>query len=289
MDRTQIMLTDREALAARQNGPTVDATTILTAARAALDEQAHRTADLVRSLPDTATAIPRSEWTIREAAVHLATGAALYAEIATGTPSPIDSLEKEAVGAFAAGLIADIPETDPGKLAHIMTSAAGRLLDATANRPGDQSTVWHAGFPLDLAGLVCIILGEHLIHGYDMAVAASRPWPIDPGHAGLVLFGYGPIYSLILNPATTAHLTASYQIELSGGDAFIVRFTDGAYSLEPAGSGPIDCTISADPVAFLLVGSGRLPQHAAIALGLLTTAGNRPDLALGFKDLFIYP
>jgi uncharacterized protein (TIGR03083 family) len=267
----------------------VDATTILTAARAALDEQAHRTADLVHSLPNTATAIPRSEWTIREAAVHLATVAALYAEIATGTPSPLDSLEKVAVGAFAAGLIADIPETDPGKLAYIMTDAAERLLDATANRPGDQSTVWHAGCPLNLAGLVCILLGEHLIHGYDMAVAAGRPWPIDPDHARLVLYGYGPIYRLMLNPATTAHLTASYQIELRGGHAFTVRFTDGVYSLEPAGSDPVDANISADPVAFLLVGSGRLSQHAAIALGLLTTAGNHPDLALGFNDLFIYP
>jgi hypothetical protein len=186
-------------------------------------------------------------------------------------------------------LIADIPETDPDKLADMMTDAAERLLEATADRPGDQTTPWHAGFPLELAGLVCIILGEQILHGYDMAIAADRPWPIDPDHAKLVLYGYGPGYSLLVNPATTAHLTAGYQIQLRGGDAFTIRFTDGVYSPEPAGTGPVDATITADPVAFLLVVSGRLPQHAALALGLLTTAGDHPDQALGFKDLFIYP
>ena len=38
----------------------------------------------------------------------------------------------------------------------------------------------------------------------------------------------------------------------------------------PAGSAPVDCVISADPVAFLLVGLGRITQWEAIALGLLS-------------------
>jgi hypothetical protein len=54
-------------------------------------------------------------------------------------------------------------------------------------------------------------------------------------------------------------------------------------------SGPVDCTITADPVAFLLVGSGRLSQWDAIALGLLEAGGDRPELALGFTDLFLFP
>jgi hypothetical protein len=69
----------------------------------------------------------------------------------------------------------------------------------------------------------------------------------------------------------------------------IVRFVDGEYRLEGAGSGPVDTTISADPVAFLMVGSGRLSVSGAIALGLLTVGGDRPELAVGFPDLFLYP
>jgi hypothetical protein len=47
--------------------------------------------------------------------------------------------------------------------------------------------------------------------------------------------------------------------------------------------------ISADPVAFLLVMSGRLGQWAAIALGLMSASGDRPELALGMTGLFRYP
>ncbi len=68
-----------------------------------------------------------------------------------------------------------------------------------------------------------------------------------------------------------------------------VRFTDGVFGLEEADAGPVDATISADPVAFLMVGTGRLSRYQAIALGLLSVGGNRPDLAIGFWDLFLYP
>jgi hypothetical protein len=131
--------------------------------------------------------------------------------------------------------------------------------------------------------------GEHLLHGFDIATAAAHPWPIDPNQAMLVLHGYGPPYSLIVNRRTTLGLTVSYRIELHGSEPFTVRFTNGTYNLEPSDTGPVDCTISADPVAFLLVGAGRLTQEAAIALNLLSSGGGRPELGLGFNQLFIYP
>lgn len=266
----------------------MDATIILAAARTALAEQAHRIADLVRSCPDSAIAIPGSDWTIRDAAVHLVVMGYGGTEIATGTPSPYSDIGKEALAAVNAALIADIPETDPGKLAALLSEATDRFLDATAGRPGDQEVTFHCGLPFELARMVCTGLGEHLLHGYDLATALGAPWPIDPAHAGLVLYGYSPLYALMVNPATTAGLTAAYGIELRTGAAFTVRFTDGVYSMEPPG-GSVDCTLWADPVAFLLVGAGRLSPWTAIALGLLGAGGARPELALGFTDLFVYP
>jgi hypothetical protein len=60
---------------------------------------------------------------------------------------------------------------------------------------------------------------------------------------------------------------------LRAGDAFTVRFLEGNCHFEPGDSGVVDCTISADPVAFLLVRSGRMTQWEAIALGLYSTKG----------------
>jgi len=122
-----------------------------------------------------------------------------------------------------------------------------------------------------------------------MAVAVHRPWPITASEAGLALFGYGVAYGLCLNPATTAGHTAGYGIEFTTGERFTIRFVDGEYRLEPPDSGSVDCTLTADPVAFLLVGSGRLSQWAAIALGVITVSGDRPDLALEFGDRFLFP
>ena len=111
-----------------------------------------------------------------------------------------------------------------------------------------------------------------------------------PEHTALALHGYLPTYALIVNAQTTIGLRAGYyQIEPRDSEAFTVRLTDGTYSLDAGGSGPIDCTITADPAAFLLVVTGRLPAAAAIALGLWRLSARQPELALGFTDLFVYP
>lgn len=267
----------------------MDPTTILAEAQVALEAVAEQTADLLRKLPDAEVPIPDSEWTVREAAIHLINWPDVYGDIANGMPSPVETLEKAAYAAVNAQRIADVPESDPDKLAHLMVDGIGRFLDTTAGRPGNQQVTWHCGLPIDLASLTCILLGEQVLHGFDMAKATGMPWPIDADHARLVDTAYAPIYVTVVNPATTRGLNVGYDLELRGIGRLTVRFIDGEYRLEPPDSGPVDCTMSADPVAFLLVGSGRLSQWDAIAMGLLSAGGNRPELALGFKDLFVFP
>lgn len=267
----------------------MDSTGILADARSALEAVTKRTVALLRSLPEANVPIPNSDWTVRDAAVHLANYGPVYAEIARGTPSPVASLAVADLAAENAGRAADIAETDPGKLADLAAEEASSLLEAVAGRRGDQAVIFHQGIHLDVAGLVCIALGEQVLHGYDMALAVGRPWAIDPLHVGLILYGYGPLFPAIVDPETARGVTCGFGIELRGGGCLTVRFTDGSCAIEPPDSGPVDCTISADPVAFLLVGSGRLSQWTAISLGLLEGGGKRPELAFGFAGLFAYP
>lgn len=263
--------------------------TVLAQARSALEVTARRTADLLRSLPDLHAPIPGSEWTMREAAVHLVSHAGISMDIAAGMPSPIGSMTKEELGEQNARRLGDIPQSDPEKVAGLLTEAVAGLLEATACRSADQAVVFHAGVTMDLAGLMCISLGEHLLHGYDMARAAGAPWPVDPRHALLVHSAYVRCYGSWLDAKAASGLTAGYRIELQGGDAFTVRFSSGECHLDPRDSGPVDCTIAADPVAYLLVQSGRMTQWDAIALGLYRVEGPAPELGLTFMDLFAYP
>ncbi|MGH8991824.1 MAG: maleylpyruvate isomerase N-terminal domain-containing protein [Acidimicrobiia bacterium] len=265
------------------------ATTILNEVRSALIEVSARTEGLVESLPDTVAPLPGSAWSVREAAVHLVTVGVRYAGMVHGESYGYQSLSPAECGRMNDELIADIPESDPGKLAALMRDGTGRLLEATAGGHDAQEVVWHCDTRITVPHLVGTAVAEHLLHGYDMAVATGRPWPIEPHHASLALFGYGPAYGLCLNPATIAGHSAGYGIDLGTGERFTIRFVDGEYSTEPPDSGPVDCTITADPVAFLLVGSGRLTQWEAIALGLLGAGGNRPELALSFTGRFLFP
>lgn len=267
----------------------MDPETVLRLARSAVAEVSHRTTDLLRGLPDLQARIPGATWSVREAAVHLVNFAAMYQDIAVGMPSPRLSVARDHVAWDNDRRIADVAETDPDKVAALVADTVDRFLDVTTGRPATQTVTFHCGFPLNLDALVCIYLGEVLLHGYDIATAVAAPWPIDPMHAQLILYGYGPCFGLVADKQRTRGLTAGYGIDLRDGPAFTVRFVDGEYRLEDAASGPVDATISADPVAFLMVGSGRLRVSAAIALGLLTVGGDRPELAVGFPDLFQYP
>ncbi|MGH9012060.1 MAG: maleylpyruvate isomerase N-terminal domain-containing protein [Acidimicrobiia bacterium] len=264
-------------------------TTILEQVRAALREMSARTEGLVETLPDTGVPMPGSKWTVREAGVHLVNVGVRYAAMVQGEPLGYASLAPEECARMNDQLIADIPESDPVKLAALMHDGTERLLEATARCDDEQTVLWHCQFHIPVPNLLAIATAEHLVHGYDIALAAERPWPISAAEAGTALFGYGAAYGLCLNPATTAGHTAGYAIEFRTGERFTIRFVDGEYQVEPPDAGPVDCTITADPAAFLLVGAGRVSQWQAIALGAMEVGGDRPDLALSFGDRFLFP
>jgi uncharacterized protein (TIGR03083 family) len=245
-----------------------------------------RFADLVVAAPDLSVLARASRWTVREVAVHVAVGARAFADLA-GDPKPslpgmanlADEIERR---------MADVSETDAGKLAALTQDAVEDFIDAWVDRPADYPVEWD-GAPITTATLAGVLLGEVVMHGYDMAYALGRPWPIDPSHAGLILGAYGPLFPHIVDPGAAAGHTAAYAIDLGGGPILTVRFTDGVIGLEPPDMGPVDVTICSDPVTFLMVADGRLSQYEAIALGRMSATGDHPELAVGFKNLFVDP
>lgn len=165
----------------------------LAGARRALQRAAGRTADLLRSLPGVDVPIPRSAWTVREAAVHLLTGTVLCADIATGMRSPVAGVAPDTLAADNAARIADIPESDPATLARLVEDAAERVVHVTAQRRGDETVVWHGGRAIPLAHLVAVCVGEHLLHGLDIAAATGRAWTVEPDDVRLVVAAYAAI------------------------------------------------------------------------------------------------
>jgi len=266
----------------------MDSAELLAAAHDGFAVTVERLAQLLEGVRDTSIPIPDSEWTVREAAVHVAGGTHRMVALANGEASTVPTTDREFLAARARKLIDENPETDGRKLADEMRDGLARLMAVTSYLPGDQPIAFHGGLQLNLAELVALYLGEYLLHGYDIAVAVGTPWPIDPGYAALAVGGLRVCYRGIFTPAAADGLDATYRLDTAGTDPFFVRITDATYA-EPDRPGSVDCVISADPVTALLVMSGRLTQWAAIALGRLTFSGDRPEIGPRFDELFVFP
>jgi hypothetical protein len=65
---------------------------------------------------------------------------------------------------------------------------------------------------------------------------------------------------LSADPAALAALRARYDLRVSGGPRFDVHVEAGRLSVEAPGSGPADSHLAGEPVAFLLLGFGRIGQ-----------------------------
>jgi hypothetical protein len=174
----------------------------------------------------------------------------------------------------------------------MLVAAVDDFLAASAKLPADHpmpSQYFQGGMALDLAGVTSIDLGEVLIHGYGIAKATGRSWPIAADDARLVLGGALRLVPRYVNSETARSHTGCYDLRIRGGPRVAIRFIDGRAELEEPGSTPVDCHILAEPVALLLVLYGRIPQWGPIARGQLLTWGRRPWRALGFNRLFFNP
>ncbi|MDQ2789986.1 MAG: SCP2 sterol-binding domain-containing protein [Actinomycetota bacterium] len=139
------------------------------------------------------------------------------------------------------------------------------------------------------------LLNETLLHGYDIALATGRPWRIDPAHAAMALGRFVvPIIRMLgpkvfVNEAKAAGVRTTYDLRIRGGDSFFFIFDDGSLTIEDPSSRKVDCHVSADPGAFLLVCFARQSQWTAIAKGKLVAWGRKPWLGPQLRALVRNP
>jgi len=262
--------------------------------RAALRDVVPRVTDLLRSADDPVAAA-LGEWNVAEVATHLSQAWELIPSLARGeSASPLPdmwALADMTKAAVRSGL-----ERDLGVIAARIEASAAEFERVLASSDPDALGPWLVeGVKVPLRLFACHLLNECLVHGYDIARANRRPWGIDRADAALVFEGF--IFPLVasLAPRTLVHqgnaarLGASYDLRLRGaGRAFLV-FDDGMLTIEPPSSRTVDCHISADPAALLLVSWGRRSQWAVVATGRLLAWGRRPWLGPRLNSLIRTP
>jgi hypothetical protein len=105
--------------------------------------------------------------------------------------------------------------------------------------------------------MATFVLGEQMVHGLDISRRLKVDWPLAASDALIVASGVMALVPYYVEPAVANGMTATYEIHFRGGPRYRIILTDGvaAVTTEP---GRTDCSINAEPVAFLLVGFGRV-------------------------------
>jgi uncharacterized protein (TIGR03083 family) len=255
----------------------------------AIDLVADRFAALVTAAPDPTVRVPTSpDWTVRDVAAHLVTVTVRYADgpegrgVWTRTPLDLPALNHDQVAALGIVTVGELA----ARLRQELTAVRAQIRGYGSNVPSFR---FHGSEPVRADVALGLLLGELLVHGWDVARALRRPWPIDPGHAALVFDGLDPILPGWVRPERVRGLTAGFEVRLRGQASRVWAFRDGRLHVNPRDRGRIDVHLSADPAAFLLVCYAREPLWKHVASGRMLAWGRKPWLALTLPNRFHNP
>jgi len=249
---------------------------------------AARIADMVRDLGDTDIKIPHSDWTVGDAAAHLAFTTLGMAMMARGLEIPYGDGTREGLAVANEVALEGFSERDGAELGQRIVDGARMVFEEAAAQPPDRSCPTPMGtMPLD--GLLAYLLMHHAMHGSAIATALDAPWPFEPEDVALMWPFINHILPRIVAWDTAAAVTACYEVHAGDVLEFALMFDDGRLTVAPTASRPADCIVHADPQVFLLIMVKVVAVEDAIQDGDLEFSGPRAELGFLLPGLFNMP
>jgi uncharacterized protein (TIGR03083 family) len=216
----------------------------------ALQTVAGRIAGMIRELPDTTVPIPRSDWTVGEAAAHLAVTNEWAVALFTGEEDmKYGDGTLQSLSVANAHHLSEFQDRDGSRLADLIVSRTEAFVQTASTLPSNRMFQTPMG-RIDTATATSYILTHLMIHGSAIAKALNKPYPIDPVHLELALPFLRYVMPSLLDKRAAGRLKACFDLRLRGGSSFAVVVQDGEAIVESIPSRRVDCHISADPVAF---------------------------------------
>jgi uncharacterized protein (TIGR03083 family) len=254
---------------------------------------AARAAALIRSLPDP-TVPALGEWDEGQLAAHMAHVFEIDLDLINGGPSPLADLDD--LAELTGSKVRNEGVYDPASIASRIEAGATAFLAAAARLDGTELWDWLGGAKVTSSVLACHIVSECLVHGVDLARATGRTWLVEKAHARLAFEGFicpmhralgRPTYGV--HPARAAGLRATYDIRIRGGGRLFFVFTDGGLTIEDPSDRRVDCHLSIDPRALVLLAWHRTGLAPPLLKGQILPWGRRPWLAPRLPGLIKTP
>jgi Mycothiol maleylpyruvate isomerase N-terminal domain len=269
----------------RAYGPTLNA----------LGDAVARSADLWRSIDKPDAPAPGLSWTAAETAAHVVGDLRDYTQALTRHANgymthanrPSESPARLSAKVNARHL-EEVPERNLHRLADTLEYSVDAYLNVAVNADPSVDIATPNGLVIGPSTMAALLLGEQLIHGLDIARTAKIGWTIRPADALLVIPGVLTVAPQYLHPRRAAGVHVSFELRMRGGAGYRMAVDDGNAVLAAAGE-KADCVITADPVAFLLLGYGRISQLSPVLRGQLRAGGRKPWLAMKFGRLISSP
>lgn len=266
---------------------TVTTTVDWAAAQRAVAEAATRLTSLLRS-GQSPHAPALGEWSVSQVAIHVSLVADAVWAMTRGGGNLITDVWD--LSTLSRVMIQGEGRRTPAEMADRIDASVAGFLASMEDAGEDTSHAWLIqGTELPLSALTCHMLNELTVHGRDIARAEGVPWPIDRGHASLIVQGFvfpalDTLGRAIVVQEKAGKVRARFEVRLRGDGRAWLCFADGDFSVEGSPQGPVDCHLSVDPAAFLLVSWGRTGQWPAIARGQLMAWGRKPWLGLQLRS-----
>jgi uncharacterized protein (TIGR03083 family) len=257
------------------------------AARRAVRETAPRFTAMLRAA--RAPHAPAfGEWDVTQVAIHVSLAVDAVTAMTRGGGNLITDIWD--LSTLSRVMIEGEGRRSLGEMADRIDASVAGFLAAMDAAGEDSSHSWILqGSEMPLSSLTCHILNELTVHGRDIARAEGVPWPIDGAHASLVVQGFvfPALHTMgraVVDQGRAGEVRARFGVRLRGDGRAWLRFDQGDFSVEASPQGPVDCHLSVDPTAFLLVAWGRISQWSAIPKGQLLAWGRKPWLGLQLRS-----
>ena len=255
----------------------------VSAIREALDATVPRLLATLRAAPTGSAPVKGMRWSAGELGAHIAQTVDVFTQAVDGKVTAYGER-----GDFSAAvdqrLVEELPERDPVALADLTAARYAMFQQAIADRHDDQVVQHIQSYTVAAINAVWVI--DLNIHGYQLGQAIGRPFAVDNEALRLALRTVLPFAA---DPVAMRGLHATFAVHIRGTATPIVyTIDDGALSVETERdtSTSVDCHIWIDPIAFLLVTLGVMPQWQAILTLKMRAWGRRPLLSAKITKIF---